>query len=181
MRFYIKLVLVAWSCNPATSRHVARSIIIVWVQWWISWFLKNQIRQNEGSKLYLTLKQTWNIFILDSVNIWWLTNKGLVWAFHLDKLHILSAFFVYGKVMHMFCLWWVAQIIWQYWKKGCIKEWYIFNKLVSTLFFTRNIILMLLLTLLQRIFMWSCQVKEELTIPHKSLVFFNLINNYINF
>ena len=29
----------------------------------------------------------------------WLTNKGLVWALHLDKLIILTAFFVYGKVI----------------------------------------------------------------------------------
>ena len=58
--------------------------------------------QNEGSRLYLTLyikQQTWNIFILDSFNIRWLTNKGLVWAFHLDKLIILTAFFVYGQVI----------------------------------------------------------------------------------
>ena len=44
--------------------------------WWISLFLKNQLIQNEGSRLYLTLykkQQTWNIFILDSVNIRWLT------------------------------------------------------------------------------------------------------------
>ena len=52
-------------------------------------------------KLYLTLyikQQTGNIFILDRVNIRWLTNKGLVWAFHLDKLTILTAVFLFkGK------------------------------------------------------------------------------------
>ena len=63
---------------------------------------QNQLIQHEESRLYLTLyikQQTWNIFILDSVNIRWLTNKGLVWAFYLDKLIILTAFFVYGKVI----------------------------------------------------------------------------------
>ena len=64
--------------------------------------LKNQLRQNEGSRLYLTFyikQQTWNILILDSVNIRWLTNKCLVWAFHLDKLIILTTLFAYGKVI----------------------------------------------------------------------------------
>ena len=54
------------------------------------------------SRLYLTLyikQQTWNIFILDSVIIRWLTNKGWIWAFPLDKLIILTAFFVYGQVI----------------------------------------------------------------------------------
>ena len=63
---------------------------------------QNQLRQNEGSRLYLPLyikQQTRSIFILDSVNIRWLTNKGLVWAFHLDKLIILTAFFVYEQVI----------------------------------------------------------------------------------
>ena len=65
-------------------------------------FLKNQLRENEGGGWYLTWyikQQTWNIFILDRVNIRWLTNKGWVWAFRLDKLIILTAFFAYEQVI----------------------------------------------------------------------------------
>ena len=84
MRYYIKL-------GSITSTMLMDLIVF-----------KNQLIQNEGSRLYLTLyikQQTWNIFISDRVNIRWLTNKGLVWTFHLDNLIILSFFFVYGKVI----------------------------------------------------------------------------------
>ena len=63
MRYYIKL-------GSITSTMMMDLIVF-----------KKQLRQNEGSRLYLTLyikQQTRNIFILDSVDIRWLTNKGLV-------------------------------------------------------------------------------------------------------